>query len=289
MAGGIIVMRYGENARDVISRVKKRLEELKPGLPPGVRVEVAYDRSDLIERSLNTLRRALTEEMFIVSLVILIFLLHYPSALVVIIALPIAVASAFIVMFYAQITSNLMSLAGIAIAIGVMVDAGIIVVENAYRHLSEGGEAERANRQETVWRAVRTVGRPIFFSMLIIILSFVPVFLLTGQEGKLFFPLAFTKTAAMIFSALLAITLMPVLCVILLKGKLRPEWKNPLSRFLNSIYNPVLNWALRHKLFILMLSTAVLGLTVWIALSRGSEFMPALDEGDLLYMPTTLP
>lgn len=289
VVGGIVVMRYGENARDVIRRVKTRLEELKPGLPPGVRVEIAYDRSRLIQASLNTLRRALIEETIIVALVILIFLFHFPSSLVVIIALPIAAASAFIVMLGTHITSNLMSLAGIAIAIGVMVDAGIIVVENCYRHLSEGGNAVGADRMAIIWRACRTVGRPIFFSLAIIILSFLPVFLLTGQEGKLFFPLAMTKTAAMIFSAILAITLVPVLCYFFLRGYLPPEEKNPIARFFNRLYEPILIGALRHKTITLGLSFLVLCITVWMSMTRGSEFMPALDEGDLLYMPTTLP
>jgi Cu(I)/Ag(I) efflux system membrane protein CusA/SilA len=289
VTGGIIVMRYGENAKQVIDRVKARLQELKSGLPPGVHVETAYDRSDLIERALGTLRETLVEEIIIVSLVILVFLLHFRSSLVVIIALPIAVVSAFIVMFYFKVTSNLMSLAGIAIAIGVMVDAGIIVMENAYRHLSEGTAEERRDILATVMASSRTVGRPIFFSLAIIILSFVPVFMLEGQEGKLFFPLAMTKTAAMAFSALLAITLVPVLCTFLLRGKLKPEENNPLARYLIALYHPLINWALKYKKTTLAINVLVLAATVWIITGIGSEFMPALDEGSLLFMPTTLP
>jgi len=289
VAGGIVVMRYGENAKRVIDRVKARLQELKSGLPTGVRVETAYDRSDLIERAIDTLKRTLTEESVIVSLIIMVFLLHFRSGLVVVIGLPIAVLSAFIVMYYFKVTSNLMSLAGIAIAIGVMVDAGIIVVENSYRHLSEGSDAERQDIIGTVMAASRTVGRPIFFSLAIIILSFVPVFMLEGQEGKLFFPLAMTKTAAMTFAAFLAITLTPVLCTFLLRGKLKPESHNPLSRFLISLYHPVLKLTMRNKWRTLAINFAVLVFTAWLITRIGSEFMPALDEGSLLYMPTTLP
>ncbi|MBM3328369.1 MAG: efflux RND transporter permease subunit [Calditrichaeota bacterium] len=289
VAGGIIVMRYGENASDVIDRVKVRLDELRRGLPPGVEVKMAYDRSDLIVRAVNTLRNTLIEEILIVCAVIMIFLLHFRSALVVIIALPIAVVASFIAMYYLKVSSNLMSLSGIAIAIGVMVDAGIIVMENAYRHLSEGGEAARRDIIGTVAASCRTVGRPIFFSMAIIVLSFVPVFLLEGQEGKLFFPLAMTKTAAMAFSAFLAVTLVPVLCTFFLRGKLRPEDANPLNRYLNSLYRPVLAWALKFKWTTIAINAGVLVFTAWLAFRIGSEFMPALDEGSLLFMPTTLP
>jgi len=289
VVGGIIVMRYGENAKAVIDRVKARIKELQPGLPAGVTVQMAYDRSDLIERAIGTLKEALVEEIIIVSLVILIFLLHFRSSLVVITALPIAVLAAFIVMHYGKVTSNLMSLSGIAIAIGVMVDAGIIVMENAYRHLSEGTDEERKNILTTVLNSSKTVGRPIFFSMAIIIISFVPVFMLEGQEGKLFFPLAMTKTAAMAFSALLAITLVPVLCTLFLRGKLRPEEANPLAHLLVKGYRPIINWVMKYKWTTIFINIAVLIFTVWMMSHIGSEFMPALDEGSLLYMPTTLP
>jgi Cu(I)/Ag(I) efflux system membrane protein CusA/SilA len=289
VVGGIIVMRYGENAKAVIDRVKARIKELEPGLPAGVTIQMAYDRSDLIERAIGTLKKALIEEIIIVSLIVLLFLLHFRSSLAVISALPIAVLSAFIVMHYGRVTSNLMSLSGIAIAIGVMVDAGIIVVENAYRHLSEGTEEERKNIVATVLNSSKTVGRPIFFSVAIIVVSFVPVFMLQGQEGKLFFPLALTKTAAMAFSAVLAITLVPVLCTLFLRGKLRPEEANPLAHLLVKGYRPIINWVMRHKWTTIYINIAVLAFTVWLMTHIGSEFMPALNEGSLLYMPTTLP
>jgi Cu(I)/Ag(I) efflux system membrane protein CusA/SilA len=289
VVGGIIVMRYGENAKAVIDRVKARIKELEPGLPAGVTIQMAYDRSDLIERAIGTLKKALIEEIIIVSLIVLLFLLHFRSSLAVITALPIAVLSAFIVMHYGRVTSNLMSLSGIAIAIGVMVDAGIIVVENAYRHLSEGTEEERKNIVATVLNSSKTVGRPIFFSVAIIVVSFVPVFMLQGQEGKLFFPLALTKTAAMAFSAVLAITLVPVLCTLFLRGKLRSEEANPLAHLLVKGYRPIINWVMRHKWTTIYINIAVLAFTVWLMTHIGSEFMPALNEGSLLYMPTTLP
>ncbi len=222
--GGIVVMRYGENASQVIERVKAKIAEIQPGLPKGIRIVASYDRSDLIERAVHTLKRALTEESVIVSLVMLAFLLHFPSAIVIVLTLPIAVLFAFITMKYMGITSNIMSLGGIAIAIGVLVDAGVIMVENCYRHLSELTREEReARRLEVVIMSARQVGRAIFFSLAIIVLSFVPVFMLTGQEGKLFHPLAFTKTFSMAGSAVIAITLVPVLMYYLIRGKMPPE------------------------------------------------------------------
>ncbi len=289
VVGGIVVMRYGANAKEVIDHVKDRLASLKSGFPPGVRVEPAYDRSELIENALNTLRHSLLEEAIIVALVVLIFLFHFRSAMVIVIALPLGIFAAFIGMYYAHVTSNLMSLAGIAIAIGVMVDAGIIVVENAYRRLSEGTEEERKDIIGTVLSASKTVGRPIFYSLAIIVLSFLPVFMLEGQEGKLFFPLALTKTLAMLASAILAITLTPVLCTIFLRGKLKREETNPISRTLTSIYRPILRWALHYKWTTIGINLAVLIITALLMTRIGSEFMPALDEGSLLFMPTTLP
>ncbi len=289
VVGGIIVMRYGENAKQVIDRVKARLKELERGLPSGVKVITAYDRSDLIERALSTLKETLFQETAIVCLVIMLFLFHFRSAVVVIAAIPIAVVTSFIAMYYFHVTSNLMSLAGIAIAIGVLDDASITVMENAYRHISEGGEKARKDIIGTVYASCRTVGRPIFFSMAIIVLSFVPVFMLEGQEGKLFFPLAMTKTAAMVAVAILAITLVPVLCTFLLRGKLRPEESNPLNRFFNALYEPIIRFALRSKWEMIALNVLVLIFTGWLATRIGSEFMPALDEGSLLFMPTTLP
>ncbi|MDK9701123.1 MAG: CusA/CzcA family heavy metal efflux RND transporter [bacterium] len=289
VVGGIVVMRYGENAQQVIDRVKERIASISPGLPEGITLQMAYDRSDLIQRALDTLVHSLWEEILIVSIVVLIFLFHFRSAVVVIIALPLAILSAFITMYYFRISSNLMSLSGIAIAIGVMVDAGIVIVENAYRKLSEGTDEDRNDIIKTVYNSSKTVGRPIFFSLGIIVLSFLPVFLLEGQEGKLFIPLAFTKTAAMVASALLAITLTPVLCTLLLKGKLKQEDDNPLSRWLNAMYRPMLRWALNHKWTTLWINIIVLLGTIVLMTRIGSEFMPALDEGSLLFMPTTLP
>jgi copper/silver efflux system protein len=289
VVGGIIVMRYGENAKAVIGRVKEKLKELSAGLPPGVEVKMAYDRSDLISAAVHTLKKALWEEILIVSLVIFLFLLHLRSSLVVILTLPLAVLISFIVMYHFKVTSNIMSLGGIAIAIGALVDAGIVVVENAYRHLSEGTDEERKNIVNTVYEACKTVGRPIFFSVLIIVLSFLPVFLLTGQEGKLFFPLAMTKTGAMAAGAILAITIVPVLATFFLRGRLRPESQNPISTFLIKMYEPFLDFALRHKRTVLVASGAILVGTVFLTLTIGREFMPALDEGSLLFMPMTLP
>ncbi|MGC8736897.1 MAG: efflux RND transporter permease subunit, partial [Dissulfurimicrobium sp.] len=230
--GGIVVMRYGENAKDVIDRVKEKIKSLKKGLPPGVKIVTRYDRSDLIERSIHTLKRALTEESIVVSLVVLIFLLHFQSAMVIVITLPIAVLISFIAMKLIGVTSNIMSLGGIAIAIGVLVDAGVIMVENCYRHLTELPPEERRERRlEVVIASAKQVGRAIFFSLAIIVLSFVPVFMLEGQEGKLFHPLAFTKTFSMIGSAMIAITLVPVLMYYLMRGKMPPESANPVSSF----------------------------------------------------------
>lgn len=288
--GGIIVMRYGENAKDVIDQVKKKISDLEKGLPPGVKIVAAYDRSDLISRAIDTLKRALTEEALVVSLVVLIFLLHMRSALVIVITLPIAVLIAFITMKLMGVTSNIMSLGGIAIAIGVLVDAGVIMVENCYRHLSELPPEERERRRlEVVISSAKQVGRAIFFSLAIIVLSFVPVFLLEGQEGKLFHPLAFTKTFSMVGSALIAITLVPVLMYYFMRGKMPPESKNPVSKFFIRLYTPVIRWVLKWKKTTIALNIAALIIAIPLFVSLGSEFMPPLDEGSLLYMPVTLP
>ncbi|WP_306532722.1 efflux RND transporter permease subunit, partial [Geobacter sp.] len=248
VVGGIVVMRYGENAKDVIDRVKEKITALEKGLPPGVKIKTAYDRSDLIERAIHTLKRALTEESIVVSLVVLVFLLHFQSALVIVLTLPIAVLIAFITMKLMGVTSNIMSLGGIAIAIGVLVDAGVIMVENCYRHLSELPEEERKERRlEVIIASAKQVGRAIFFSLAIIVLSFVPVFLLEGQEGKLFHPLAFTKTFSMVGSAIIAITLVPVLMYFFMRGKMPPESANPVSRFFIRLYGPVIRWCLTWK------------------------------------------
>ena len=288
--GGIVVMRYGENAKEVIDRVKQKITELEKGLPPGVRIKVSYDRSDLIMRAIETLKKNLLEESLVVSLVILIFLLHFRSALVIVLTLPIAVLIAFITMKLMGVTSNIMSLGGIAIAIGVLVDAGVIMVENCYRHLSEIPPEERdAKRLEIVISSARQVGRAIFFSLAIIVLSFVPVFMLEGQEGKLFHPLAFTKTFSMMGSAMIAITLVPVLMYYLMRGRMRPENANPVSTFFIKLYSPVIRWVLRWKKTTIALNLVALSIAVPMFMNLGSEFMPPLDEGSLLYMPVTLP
>jgi Cu(I)/Ag(I) efflux system membrane protein CusA/SilA len=288
--GGIIVMRYGENAKDVIDRVKKKIDALSKGLPPGVKIVARYDRSDLIERAIHTLKHALTEESVVVSLVVLIFLLHFQSALVIILTLPIAVLISFITMRLLGVTSNIMSLGGIAIAIGVLVDAGVIMVENCYRHLSEMPPEERKEKRlEVVIASAKQVGRAIFFSLAIIVLSFVPVFLLEGQEGKLFHPLAFTKTFSMMGSAIIAITLVPVLMYWLMRGKMPPESANPVSGFFIRLYSPVIRWVLKYKKTTILLNIVALGIAIPMFASLGSEFMPPLDEGSILYMPVTLP
>ncbi len=288
--GGIVVMRYGENAKEVIDRVKQKITELEKGLPPGVHIRVSYDRSDLIMRAIETLKTNLLEESIVVSLVILLFLLHFRSALVIVLTLPIAVLIAFITMKLMGVSSNIMSLGGIAIAIGVLVDAGVIMVENCYRHLSETAPEEReARRLEIVISSAKQVGRAIFFSLLIIVLSFVPVFMLEGQEGKLFHPLAFTKTFSMMGSAMIAITLVPVLMYYFMRGKMRPESANPVSTFFIRLYSPVIRWVLHWKKTTIGLNLVALAEAVPLFMNLGSEFMPPLDEGSLLYMPVTLP
>lgn len=290
VVGGIVVMRYGENAKDVIDRVKEKISALEKGLPPGVKINVAYDRSDLIERAITTLKHALIEESVVVSLVILAFLLHFQSALVIVLTLPIAVLISFITMKLMGVSSNIMSLGGIAIAIGVLVDAGVIMVENCYRHLSELPEAERQERRlEVIIASATQVGRAIFFSLAIIVLSFVPVFLLEGQEGKLFHPLAFTKTFSMVGSAFIAITLVPVLMYFFMRGKMPPESANPVSRFCIRLYSPVIRWVLKWQKTTIALNVIALLVAVPLFMKLGSEFMPPLDEGSLLYMPVTLP
>jgi len=288
--GGIVVMRYGENAKDVIDRVKVKIKELEKGLPPGVKIMVSYDRSDLIMRAVDTLKKNLLEESVVVSLVILLFLLHFQSALVIVLTLPISVLIAFITMKLMGVTSNIMSLGGIAIAIGVLVDAGVIMVENCYRHLSEMPPEERGGKRlEVVITSAKQVGRAIFFSLAIIVLSFVPVFMLEGQEGKLFHPLAFTKTFSMMGSAVIAITLVPVLMYYFMRGKMPPESSNPVSTFFIRLYSPVIRWVLVWKKTTIALNIVALAVAVPMFMKLGSEFMPPLDEGSLLYMPVTLP
>jgi Cu(I)/Ag(I) efflux system membrane protein CusA/SilA len=291
VVGGIVVMRFGENALRVIDRVKTKLLEIQPSLPGGVHIVPIYDRSTLIRQSIGTLRRTLLEETVVVSIVILIFLFHIRSALVPILALPVAVAAAFIPMYYLNVTSNIMSLGGIALAIGVLVDAAIVMVENAYRHLSDAdAPVAYEDQPRVIVRAAQQVARPIFFSLAIIIVSFVPVFLLEAQEGRMFRPLAFTKTSAMIFASLLSITLVPVLMTLFIRGRhLRPEHTNPVSRVFAWIYEPILRFTLRWKWAALIVNFAIIPLTIPLVFALGSEFMPPLYEGSLLYMPTAPP
>jgi len=294
VVGGIVVMRFGENALDVIDRVKAKLREVQAAMPEGVRIVPTYDRSGLINDSLDTLRRTLIEEAIVVSIVIIIFLFHLRSALVPILALPIAVAASFIPMYYLGVSANIMSLGGIALAIGVLVDASIVMVENAYRHLSEpredGSMVPYEEQPRVAVAAARQVGRAIFFSLAIIIVSFAPVFLLEAQEGRMFRPLAFTKTFAMVAAAVLSITLVPVLMAIFIRGRtLRPESVNPVSRFFTFLYAPILKLALRWRWAALLVNFAVVPLTVPLLFVIGSEFMPPLYEGALLYMPTSAP
>jgi Cu(I)/Ag(I) efflux system membrane protein CusA/SilA len=294
VVGGIVVMRYGENALNVIDGVKRKIDNIKSSLPPGVRIVPTYDRSELIHRAISTLREKLIEECIIVALVCLIFLWHVRSALVAIITLPIAILASFVPMFYSHLTSNIMSLGGIAIAIGAMIDAAIIMVENAHKTLEHfreehGREPDNRERIEAIIAAAKTVGRPLFFSLLVITVSFLPVFALTAQEGRLFTPLAFTKTFSMFFAAMLAITLAPVLMTLLIRGKIAPEAKNPLNRFLISIYEPVLSFVLRFRGFVLLGALLLLVLTIFPFARLGKEFMPPLNEGTLLYMPTAVP
>ena len=291
VVGGIVIMRFGENALRVIDRVKAKMRDVQHALPPGVRIVPTYDRSGLINESIATLRRTLIEEAIVVSVVILIFLFHVRSALVPILALPVAVVASFVPMYYLNVTSNIMSLGGLALAIGVLVDASIVMVENAYRHVSEPEEPLAYEDQpRAIAAAAKQVGRAIFFSLAIIIVSFVPVFLLEAQEGRMFRPLAFTKTSAMAWASLLSITLVPVLMVIFIRGRrLKPESANPISRLFTWIYEPILRTALRFKWTALLVNFAVVPLTIPLLFVIGSEFMPPLYEGSMLYMPTSPP
>ena len=284
---GIAVARYGENALSVIKGLKTKIAEIQAGLPEGVSIRAVYDRSDLINRAISTLRSTLLEESLIVALVCILFLFHVRSALVAIVMLPVGVLIAFIAMRALGMNSNIMSLGGIAIAIGAMVDAAIVMIENAHKHLERhGGEKPRA---ELIIDACREVGPSLFFSLLIITVSFLPVFALEAQEGRLFHPLAFTKTFAMAGGALLSVTLVPVLMLLFVRGKILPEQKNPINRVLIAIYRPVIAVVLRHKGMTLVVAALVLLLSAWPASRLGSEFMPTLNEGTLLYMPASLP
>ncbi len=291
---GIVVMRDGMNALTVIDGVKKKLAETKSSLPSGVEVVSGYDRSGLIQASIETLQRDLLEEAIIVSVVIILFLFHFRSALIPILTLPIAVLASFIPMYYLHVSSNIMSLGGLALAIGVLVDAAIVMVENGYRQLSEHPSAETEGvsapeRRRILLSAAKQVGPAIFFSLVIIVVSFLPVFLLEAQEGRMFRPLAWTKTLAVGFSSVLAISLVPVLMILFIRGKLRPESKNPISRITQAIYLPVLRLCLRYRKTTLLLNLIFLLVTLPLALKIGSQFMPPLFEGSALYMPTALP
>ncbi len=292
--GGIVVMRQGMNALNVINGVKQKLREIAPSLPPGVQIMTGYDRSGLIDGSIKTLQRDLLEEAVIVSLVIIIFLFHFRSALIAILALPIAVLVSFIPMYWLGVTSNIMSLGGIALAVGVLVDASIVMVENGYRHLSERQENDinpvsEPERQKILINAAKQVGPALFFSLLIIVVSFLPVFLLEAQEGRMFRPLAWTKTLAVGSSSILAITLVPVLMVMLIRGRLRPERANPISRITQAIYLPILRFCLHHRWLTIAVNLIFLVVTFPLASRLGSQFMPPLFEGSTLYMPTALP
>ena len=287
VAGGVVIMRFGENALSTIHNVKKKLEELKAGLPEGVEIVPVYDRSGLIERAIETLKGKLLEESLVVALVCILFLLHFRSALVAILTLPLAVLMAFIVMYYQGLNANIMSLSGIAIAIGAMVDAAIIMIENMHKHI-EHDDGKRSH-WDLVVDASKEVGPTLFYSLLVITVSFLPVFTLEAQEGRLFKPLAFTKTYSMAAAALLSITVVPIWMGFFIRGKIRPETKNPVNRFLIRIYHPMLEWALKYKKSVLIGAVLVVATTAYPILKIGTEFMPPLYEGDLLYMPTTLP
>jgi copper/silver efflux system protein len=289
--GGVVIARYGVNTLEVIEGVKQRIGALQVGLPKGVKVVPFYDRTQLIDRATHTLKRALIEELILVTLAHILFLAHFRSILIVTIPLPLAVLISFLFMHYMGISSNLMSLSGIAIAIGVLVDAGIVVTENAFRFIEKRKVDPKDRRRvwETVLESTKLVGRPVFFSMAIIILAFVPVFSLMGQEGKLFHPLAFTKTFAMIGATIIAVTLVPVLCTFLLGGKFHSEQSNPVMRILQAIYRPALTWALRHRIITVAIAAVLFIGAVTLATGIGKEFMPPLNEGDLMFMPVTDP
>jgi len=290
--GGVVIIRYGANARQVIREVKTKISALQAGLPEGVRIEPFYDRSELIDHAVNTLEDSLIEEIVLVTLAHIFFLWHFRSILIVTIPLPLAVGASFLLMRYTGISSNIMSLGGIAIAIGVLVDAGIVMTENVLRHAEQHFEQHgeyRSRIVEITQRGANLVGRPIFFSMAIIILAFVPVFALTGMEGKLFHPLAFTKTFAMIGSTIIAVTLVPVLCTFLIRGRLHPEEHNPIMRVLRAIYRPVLSFALSHRAMTLLIAVGLFAFAVYLTTTIGSEFMPPLDEETAMWMPITDP
>jgi len=294
VAGGVIIMRYGQNALTTIKAVRQKLEALKPGLPAGVEIVTTYDRGQLIERAVGNLKQKLLEESIVVALICLLFLMHVRSALVAIISLPVGILLAFVIMQWQGISANIMSLGGIAIAIGAMIDAAIVMIENAHKHLERlgkdsDGEVSATARRDAILAATREVGPALFFSLLIITVSFLPVFTLQAQEGRLFSPLAFTKTFAMAAAALLAVTLVPVLMGMFIRGRIPLEKSNPLNRMLTRLHTLLLKLALRAQVLTLLLAFMLLAATAYPIIKTGSEFMPPLDEGDILYMPTTFP
>ena len=290
VVGGIVVMRYGENALEVIEGVKEKLESVKGSLPEGVQIVTTYDRSDLILRAIGTLKSKLTEEIAVVSLVIALFLLHVRSALLAALVLPVAVLLSFIPMYLMGLTANIMSLGGIAIAIGAMVDAAIILIENAHKRLEQWEQGGRPGSRITVLiSSFQEVGRSLFYSLLIITISFLPVFTLQAQEGRLFKPLAYTKTFSMFFAALVSITLIPALGALLIRGRIHSEERHPLSRWLFRLYTPVLRFVIEYRKTVIALSLLLVLTTIPVFLRLGAEFMPPLNEGSILYMPTAVP
>jgi Cu(I)/Ag(I) efflux system membrane protein CusA/SilA len=288
--GGIVVMRYGMNALNVIDGVKAKLKEIAPSLPAGVEIVTGYDRSWLINQSIHTLKRDLIAEAIIVSFVSIAFLFHFRSALVPILTLPIAVLAAFIPMYFLHVSSNIMSLGGLALAVGVLIDAAIVMVENGYRHLAERTVVPtEQERRSILIKSAQQVGPALFYSLIIIVVSFLPVFLLEAQEGRMFRPLAWTKTLSLVFSSLLSITLVPALMPFCLRGKLRKESQNPAARITQAIYLPILRWSLKHWVVVVLINVAFLAATIPLYFRLGSQFMPALYEGSSLYMPSALP
>ena len=294
VAGGVVVMRFGENALATIQGVRAKIEELKKGLPVGIEIVPVYDRGDLIERAVDSLTTSLLQELVIVSLVVLIFLLHVRSAFVAMVTVPLGILIAFIVMRFQGLNANIMSLGGIAITIGTMVDGAIVMIENAHSRLAaatlrKGGELSSDERWATIGESCREVGPALFFSLLVITVSFIPIFTMQAQEGRLFSPLAFTATYSMAAAAILTVTLVPVLMGYLVRGKIVPEAVNPLSRMLHAVHTPALRFAIRFRGITVMIAVALLAVTYYPYSRLGSEFMPPLDEGDILYMPTTFP
>jgi len=287
VASGIVLQRFGVNALDVIENVKKRFGEIASSLPGSVEIVAVYDRSNLINAAIETLKHTLLEESLVVALVCIVFLLHVRSALVAIVMLPVGILMAFGAMKLLGLGANIMSLGGIAIAVGAMIDAAIVMIENAHKHLERADPGR--SRVDVLIEAASEVGPALFFSLLIITVSFMPIFTLESQEGRLFSPLAFTKTFSMAAAALLSVTLVPALMVVCVRGRIVPEHRNPINRFLIWIYRPVIAGVMRAKLPVILIALAVLAVTIWPARQLGSEFMPSLNEGTLLYMPTTLP